>query len=170
MILSPLGSQGTTQNDVVEQLNVVLKTTLGKSQREMCGITKVPPKDNLRQHQVSPQKNFTLPQVQSHVCLWTSLACPKSQAQNPMAWFVNGIGKLNPSPLGWLSHPHHHGASPWCSQGEAHPMQDEFARKGTSFALYHPPQMNISIDKTDIWQSKGLNLFRLTHQCEMNTT
>ncbi len=68
------------------------------------------PKDKLRQHQVSPQKNFTLPQVQSHVCPWTRLACPKSQSQNPMAWFVKGIGKLNPSPLGWLSHPHHHGA------------------------------------------------------------
>ncbi len=91
-----------------------------------------------------------LPQVQSHVCLRTSLACPKSQSQNPMAWFVKGIGKLNLSPLGWLSHPHCHGASPWWSQWEAHPMLVELARKGTSFALYCPPKMNISIDKTNM--------------------
>ncbi len=109
------------------------------------------PKDNLKQHQVSPQKNFMLPQVQSHVCLWTSLACPKSQSQNPMAWFVKGIGKLNPSPLGWLNHLHRHGASPWWSQWEAHPTWVEFAWKGTSFAFYHPPEMNISINKIDMW-------------------
>jgi hypothetical protein len=128
------------------------------------------PKDILKQHTVSPQKNFMLPQVQSHVCLWTNLTCPKFQSQNLMAWFAKGIGKLNPSPLGWFSHLHCHGASPWWSQQEAHPTWVEFAWKGTSFALYHPPKMNISIDKIDIWQSKGLNLFNITHRCEMNTT
>jgi hypothetical protein len=42
MILSYLGSQGTTQNDVVGQHYVVLKTTLGKFQMEMGSITKMP--------------------------------------------------------------------------------------------------------------------------------
>jgi hypothetical protein len=128
MILSHLGSQGTTQNDLVGNIKLSSKQQLG-SLKGNAKHHQDAPKDNLRQHQVSPQKNFMLPQVQSHVCLWTSLACPKSQSQNPIALFVKGIGKLNLSPLGWLSHPHCHGASPWWSQWEVQPMWLKFTQK-----------------------------------------